>query len=180
MFGLFREKTLDADLCVNNVTDAILDVWADESKINLSKFNNLSLFRSKFESDPKTVDRIFVEKLVIIFSVVHTLLQKEGATELIEPVANKTLRMAKEILNQDLGIRSKKLLEESERLSTIRNSLPAKEAGQFLEEEFSEFVFKFIPKPSDMDSRYLIYQQVSSLERSAIIGIGSAIRKSKI
>src|SRR5689334_11955866 len=133
MFGMFREKTLDEKICVDNVVDAILDTWSDQSNLRLDKFNSIYHFRSRLEADKDTVNRFEIKRLQLITSVAHTLLSKESHPELLNQITAQTLILIKDLLHQNLSLKPEDLSREAERLATIRFSANPKEAGQLIE-----------------------------------------------
>lgn len=179
MFGLFREKTIINDLCIENVASAIVDVWTDDLTLSFEKFNRMSPFSSIISSDDLAESRFLIKKLELITSVSHTLLSKEDAVDLLQQISDKAISMIEGILDQKVSLKGPELVQRAERLAKIRFSTSPKDAGRMIENDFSNFIFKFQPDNSDVDPQYLLYKQLSGLERTAIFKIGSAIRQSQ-
>lgn len=179
MFGLFREKTIINDLCIENVASAIVDVWTDDLTLSFEKFNRVSPFSSIISSDDLVESRFLIKKLELITSVAHTLLSKEEVSDLLQPISDRVILMIQDILDQKVSLKGSELVQRAARLARIRFSTNPRDAGQMIENDFSSFIFNFHPDNSDVDSRYLLYKQLSGLERTAIFKIGSAVRQSQ-
>lgn len=179
MFGLFREKTIVEDLCIKNVSNSIVELWTDETNLNYEKFNSFAQFSSVFSRDEMAESRLLIKKLELVTSVAVTLLSKEDASHLLRPISEKVIRLIEEILGQKVSLTPEDLVERAEKLSKLRFSTNPREAGQLIENDLSNFVFKFTLDSGDVDGRYFLYKQLSSLERTAIFKIGSAIRHSQ-
>lgn len=177
MFGLFKDKVLDEDLAVNKVALAITELLSDDSLLDYSKFESTSPFSVTIKEDSNTAKRFYLKKLELITSVAATLLLKEDQELLLSSVTDHVRELVKDQLGITLPVSSKQLSAVAFEISKMRFADPPKIAGERIEMAFTQEVFGV--SASNVDAKYLLYKQLSGLERSAIFRIGDAIRSSK-
>lgn len=177
MSAFFRKKELDVDLMLRNVANTVLDLWVEP--MDIKKFYNVSDFGAHVVTDDKLTHKFFREQLRFISFVAVALCLKETGTkeisvDMIAAIKDEYSRMKigdERGHDDDLG-------EHVSEYLTARFDGDAKTAGKVVENLFSLGFIGEVPGDDRTDARYVLYTQLSSLERRVISAVSRAIRRS--
>ncbi len=177
MFNFLKQKPIDRERAINNTAHVILQIWADNSTLSYKKFRTQYPFTNNPGADEKIYDHFMKEKLRFLTSVGISVLKKDvesedNSSELVSVINQKII----ENELADTKDMDEDLCESSKEMADVRFGSNARTAGRQIEDNFSKAVFNVIPDESDIDARYLLYKQLSALERAAIFKIKSSLR----
>lgn len=173
MFSL-KSKEIDRQLLIKNVSDAVIDLWADKTTLRVEKFQNIG-------NDEKFVLKFFREKLRLI--MMAAIITVYGATyddEILDEVMHAVKEKVADLNSADVKGAEAALSLKAREYATIRTSNSPREAGELIEARFANEVFGRALKQSDVNSRYTLHRQLSGLERKTISSIGGAIKNSRL
>ena len=177
MSVFFRKKELDVDLMLRNVANAVLDLWVEP--MDIKKFYNVSDFGVHVVTDDNLTHKFFREQLRFISFVAVALCLKETGTkeiavDVIAAIKDEYSRMKigdERGHDDDLG-------EHVAEYLTARFEGDAKTAGKEVENLFSLGFIGEVPGDERTDARYVLYAQLSLLERRSMFALSRAIKRS--
>lgn len=182
MFGFGKKKTLNIDLIPANYAELIIDLWTDTNSLDFNKFIDEIFFLSNISDDNLEADNFLVEKIrfitgCVLISIKKNEILKSSMKPLFLEIEKRIDRLGK----TDIAKRAKEDLHgyALSYADIFLNNSP-KDAGQIIEETFSKRVFNAIPSNDDIDAKYLLYKQLSKLQRSVIFRLMDADRKSYV
>jgi len=178
MFGFLKTKPINEELLTENVSDAILKIWLDDSNLKYQGFDSFITIAQAGGKEVKPI-HFLTEKLRFITSIAIISLSRAGVQEsTIQRVINlvKTQVTNTGVENRGasaaLGLKAKEYAQ-------VRFSAAPNKAGKIIESRFSQAAFGYTPSDNDTNPRYTLYKSLSSFERTTIFEVGSAIRKSR-
>lgn len=179
MFGL-KKKEIDENLLVENLCLAVIDTWVDEGTLKLDKFINDSFFGNRIATDLTFIQKIMQEKLRFITGSALFGLAKMDKLHLSLHLTDAVRNALKGFDYDEISGAGVGLTKYSKEYLDIWTSQNPGNAGKAVQKLFSERVFGSEPSSGNVDANYILYKQLSSLQRSYIFKAGTAIRASKV
>lgn len=179
MFGFLKEKELDEGLLVENLAQVTLDCWLDEGSIDLSKFVKIGFFQRQM-ADDKFAQRFTKEKLRVVAALsLITLTQSVNRENLVSDFLNRVKSEVDKLEDPNIKHVSLGLVVKAKEYASIWESNNLKEASDLLMDKFSKEAFGSSPPKSNVDAQYLLYKQLSGLQRTVILKGRAAERISR-
>jgi len=180
MFGFGKKKILDEHLLIKNIINAVIEVWTDDTTLGQSGLSKSSLFSEAILSSEAIRHKIVVEKLRLVFGFALISLTKSNLV--LDMKENLFHDFEAFLKNEDdhkiTNLSLNGLQDKAEVYAKVFLEKSPKEAGEYTEALFARRVFGLKLEDLDTNEKYLLYKQLSNLQRKTIMQISTAMRSS--